>query len=390
MEPNMTSRRKFMAILGGGVILAAGGIGAWATIRDPASGRKPWETAKALDAGASGDPRVFALSHAILAPNPHNRQPWVAELSTPGEITLYFDTSRRLPETDPYDRQLTIGLGCFVELLSMAAAETGHRAEVRLFPEGEPQPLLDDRPVAHIRLIADSAVPRDPLFAQVFARHTNREAYDTARPVSARTLDPIAAAARSARIAHATGTEQVGALRALSWEAMEIELRTYRTMKESVDLMRIGKAEIEANPDGISLGGPLNEGLELLGLMDRQAMLDPGSMVFAEGMKAQKVQFDTAMAFLWLATPGNARADQIAAGRDYVRMHLAVTEAGLALQPFSQALQEYEEMAGKYQEIRAVLEIGDNETLQMFVRLGYGPGIKPAPRWPLETRIRSA
>jgi hypothetical protein len=35
MEPNMTSRRKFMTILGGGVILAAGGIGAWATSRDP-------------------------------------------------------------------------------------------------------------------------------------------------------------------------------------------------------------------------------------------------------------------------------------------------------------------------------------------------------------------
>lgn len=386
----MTSRRKFMTIIGGGVILAAGGIGAWAATRDPAGGRKPWETAKTLDAGASGDPRLFALSHAILAPNPHNRQPWVTELSTPGEIKLYFDTTRRLPETDPYDRQLTIGLGCFVELLSMAAAETGHRAEVNLFPEGEPQPLLDERPVAHIRLIADSDVARDPLFAQVFLRHTNREAYDTARPVAAATLDDIAAVARTARIAHATGAEEVAALRALSWEAMEIELRTYRTMKESVDLMRIGKAEIEANPDGISLGGPLMEGLGLLGMMDREAMLDPNTMVFAQGMEAQKVQFDTAMGFLWLATPGNARADQIAAGRDYVRMHLAVTEAGLALQPFSQALQEYDEMAGKYANMRSALRISDNETLQMFVRLGYGPGIKPAPRWPLDTRTRSA
>ena len=386
----MTSRRKFMALLGGGVVLAAGGIGTWASTRDPDGARQPWQTAKALAAETGGDPRVFALAHAILAPNPHNRQPWVAELATPGEITLYFDTARRLPETDPYDRQLTIGLGCFVELLSMAAAETGHRTEVTLFPEGEPQPLLDERPVAHIRLVADSAVPRDPLFAQVFARHTNREAYDTARPVASATLDDIVAAARSVHMAHATGAEQVAALRALSWAAMEIELRTYRTMKESVDLMRIGKAEIEANPDGISLGGPLNEGLDLLGLMDRQAMLDPDSMVFSQGMAAQKVQFDTAMAFLWLATPGNARADQIAAGRDYVRMHLAVTEAGLALQPFSQALQEYEEMAGTHQEMRAALGIGDNETLQMFVRLGYGPGIKPAPRWPLDTRIRSA
>lgn len=386
----MTSRRKFMTILGGGVILAAGGIGAWATSRDPAGARQPWEAARALDAGVSGDPRVFALSHAILAPNPHNRQPWLAELSTPGEITLYFDTARRLPETDPYDRQLTIGLGCFIELLSMAAAETGHRAEVSLFPEGDPQPLLDERPVAHIRLIADSTVERDPLFAQVFLRHTNREAYDTARPVAAATLDDIAAAVRTARIAHATGTEEVAALRALSWEAMEIELRTYRTMKESVDLMRIGKAEIEANPDGISLGGPLMEGLSLVGMMDRQAMLDTETMVFKQGLEAQKVQFDTAMGFLWLATPGNSRADQIAAGRDYVRMHLAVTEAGLALQPFSQALQEYDEMAGKYADMRAALRISDNETLQMFVRLGYGPQIRPAPRWPLTTRIRSA
>ncbi|WP_340161355.1 twin-arginine translocation pathway signal protein [uncultured Hoeflea sp.] len=386
----MTSRRKFMAILGGGIIVAAGGIGTWSATRDPAGAREPWEAAKALAAETGGDPRIFALSHAILAPNPHNRQPWIAELSTPGEITLYFDTSRRLPETDPFDRQLTIGLGCFVELLAMAAAETGHRADVSLFPDGAPQPVLDERPVARIRLVADETVQRDPLFAQIFLRHTNREAYDMGRPINAATLDDIATAVRSARLDHATGPEQVAALRSLTWDAMETELRTYRTMKESVDLMRIGKAEIEANPDGISLGGPLNEGLELLGLMDRQAMLDPGSMVFAEGMKAQKVQFDTAMGFLWLATPGNARSDQIAAGRDYVRMHLAVTEAGLSLQPFSQALQEYEEMAGNYADMRSALRIGENETLQMLVRLGYGPEIKASPRWPLETRIRTA
>lgn len=386
----MTSRRKFMAILGGGIIVAAGGIGTWSATRDPVGAREPWEAAKALAAEMGGDPRIFALSHAILAPNPHNRQPWIAELSTPGEITLYFDTSRRLPETDPFDRQLTIGLGCFVELLAMAAAETGHRADVSLFPDGAPQPVLDERPVARIRLVADETVQRDPLFAQIFLRHSNREAYDMGRPINAATLDDIATAVRSARLDHATGPEQVAALRSLTWDAMEIELRTYRTMKESVDLMRIGKAEIEANPDGIGLGGPLNEGLQLIGLMDRQAMLDPESMVFAEGMKAQKVQFDTAMGFLWLATPGNARADQIAAGRDYVRMHLAVTEAGLSLQPFSQALQEYEEMAGTYADMRSALGIGENETLQMLVRLGYGPEIKASPRWPLETRIRTA
>lgn len=169
-----------------------------------------------------------------------------------------------------------------------------------------------------------------------------------------------------------------------------IELNTHRTMKESVDLMRIGKAEIEANPDGISLAGPFFEGLSAVGMLEKDAMLDPSTAVFAQGMDAQKVQFDTAMAFLWLSTPGNSRSHQISAGRDYLRMQLAATQVGLALQPFSQALQEYTEMEGHYALMRNALGIGAGETLQMFVRLGYGPQIKAAPRWPLETRIRSA
>lgn len=386
----MTSRRKFMMILGGGAILAAGGLGGWAATRDPVTARQPWVDAEGNGTDANNDPRHFALSHAILAPNPHNRQPWVADLSTLGEVGLYFDTQRRLPHTDPFDRQLTIGLGCFIELLAMAAAEIGYRADVTLFPDGEPQSVLDDRLVARIRLIADENLRPDALFSQVFARHTNREAYDITRAIDGDVLAKFSVVARASRLDHISDQDKVEALRKLSWEAMMVELTTHRTMKESVDLMRIGKAEIEANPDGISLAGPLMESLSIFGMLDREAMLDPDSAVFAQGMDAQKVQFDTAMAFLWLTTPGNSKTDQISAGRDYVRMHLAATEAGLALQPFSQALQEYKEMDEIYQEMRTALGIGSDETLQMFVRLGYGPEIKAAPRWPLGTRVRSA
>ena len=44
-------------------------------------------------------------------------------------------------------------------------------------------------------------------------------------------------------------------IKSLTWEAWMVEVTTYRTMKESVDLFRKGKLEIEANPDGIDLGG---------------------------------------------------------------------------------------------------------------------------------------
>lgn len=386
----MTTRRNFMMILGGGIIAAAGGAGTWAMTRDPANARKPWETARVLDAARTNDPRRYALSHAILAPNPHNRQPWVVDLATDNEVTLYFDTDRRLPHTDPHDRQLTIGLGCFIELFTMAAAETGHRADVTLFPAGEPQPVLNGNAVAHIRLVRDKTIERDPLFAHVLDRHTNREPFDTTRPVSGAALIKIAASARAVRIGHAADQAKLTELRKLAWDAMDIELRTHRTAKESIDLLRIGKAEIEANPDGISLAGPLMEGLDKLGLMSREDMLDTTSTVFQQQIDAMRPSFDTAMAFLWLSTPGNSRFNQIAAGRDYVRIHLAITAAGLAMQPLSQALQEYEEMADMYAQMRKSLGIGANETLQMFVRLGYGPQINAAPRWTLETRIKSA
>lgn len=383
----MASRRGFLTLLGGGVVVAAvAGGGAWAMTRDPAKARLPWETA----GQGESDPRRHALSYALLAPNPHNTQPWVADLSEANVVTLYCAEDRRVPASDPFDRQITVGLGAFIELAVMAAAETGHRVDVALFPEGEPQPRLDQRPVARLTFTKDAGVARDPLFAHVLARRSNKEAFDAGRPVPPEVLAEMSKAARSGRVGHAADSTKVEELRALSWEAMVTELKTPGPAKESVDWMRVGRAEIEANPDGISLSGPFLEALSAVGLFNRGDLLDPNSTGFQQQLDALKPQFDTAMAFLWLVTPGNSRASQIAAGRDYVRLNLAATGAGVAMHPLSQALQEHAEMQPHFDAMRQSLGIADAETLQMFVRLGYGPEVKGAPRWPLDTRIRSA
>jgi hypothetical protein len=383
----MTSRRRFLSILGGGVVLAATAGTLWATTRDPSAARRPWALA-----GASGetDPRRRALSYAVLAPNPHNRQPWVADLDAEDEITLFCDMDRRLWHTDPFDRQITIGLGCFIELLSQAAAADGYRADVAVFPDGEPQPRLDERTVARIRFVRDEAVERDPLFAHVLARRSNKEAYDTSRDVSSQDFAAIVAAATRVPVAFTNDPARVADLRTKAWDALYTEVTTYDTMKESVELMRVGRAQIEASPDGIDLGGAFIEGLSSVGLFRKEDLLDPSTSAFSQQLPILKAPFDTAMAFLWLTTPGNSRAQQIEAGRDYVRLNLAATGLGLGMHPFSQALQEFEEMRPHYEKMRHSLGVAKADTLQMFVRLGYGPEVKAGPRWPYETRIKNA
>jgi len=65
------SRRKAIALIGGGTILAAGAAGTgFLTTRTPTKALAPWTAA-----GKYSDPRKRALSFALLAPNPHNLHP---------------------------------------------------------------------------------------------------------------------------------------------------------------------------------------------------------------------------------------------------------------------------------------------------------------------------
>jgi hypothetical protein len=375
------SRRHFLSVLGGGAIVAAGSLGGFALTRTPREALAPWSLA-----GSYEEPRRYALSHGILAPNPHNLQPWLVDLSENDAVTLYPDPARRLPETDPFDRQITIGLGCFLEQTRIAASHKGYEMQIELFPQGSDPLRLGSAPVAHCRFI-EAGVTTDPLFDAIARRRSTKEPFDMDRPVPAAALAPLDPRTDGIRFAATIDENEVDMLRRLIWQAWEVEYETPATHHESVALMRLGKAEINALPDGIDLGGPFLEGLMLTGLMTREDLATPGTTSYQAGYDIYRPMFEATPAFVWLASGGNSREDQIAAGRAWLRLNLSTTASGLALHPVSQCLQEFPEMAEHYRNAHRALA-REGETVQMLGRLGYAAPVTPSPRWSLDAKIK--
>ena len=382
----MLTRRAILVTGGATLVVAGAGAGALALRADLSAARRPWAAA----GGSFGDARLDALAYAILAPNPHNMQPWRVRLNGDNALTLFADSKAMLPATDPFNRQIVIGLGAFVELFRQAAAARGWSVAVTPFPEGEPQPVLDARPIASMSLARDGQSVPDPLFGAALHRRSARVPFDD-RPLDEDALARLGDATRFANGETAFGStvaaDRVAAIKALARLGWETEVAAPAPHAESVRLTRIGGAEINASPDGVALGGPVMEAMRLAGLLSRPAMSDPTSRAHAETLDFYNGLIDASAGFGWLTTPGNSRIDQLNAGADWVRINLAATRTGIAMHPVSQTLQEFVEMAALYRRTHRLLGVDAPAVVQGLFRFGYTKAPPPSPRWPLESRL---
>ena len=357
-------RRNFIRLLGGGAVVSS--LASLTACSDdfPAKAVEAWQ-----GPGDEPDVRRWALGYAILAPNSHNRQPWRVDLRTPSAITLHVDRTRMLPMTDPWFRQIVVSQGTFLESLVLALRERGLAPEVQLFPQGEFKPhAVDDRPVARVHWAGGAppiasataatsslASSRDPLFAQLLRRHTAKVDYDTTRTVAPATLDALRsvlndpeAAIAGVKFGGTVDATNLDRLRTLCWESARTELLTPRTVMESVQLTRVGPAEIAQHRDGISLNGWLPRIANSVGAFDRTSPPAEGSTAYKQMMGLFEGHSRTAMGFVWLSTPtarhaaaGTTRSAEVQAGRAYLR--------GRCLHPASRTV-----LAGWFVSSRAV------------------------------------
>jgi hypothetical protein len=384
-------RRQFVRLSAAGIGLAAAAGAAGCAQTMPPGAIAPWR-----GPADEADVRRWILGYAILAPHSHNLQSWLVDLGTPGEIGLACDLTRLLPETDPYSRQIMMSHGTFLELLDLAARERGLRADISLFPQGPFGPgKLDMRPVARVRLSPDLTVKRDPLFEQILHRHTNRNLYRLEQPVPATAWQAMAAEVHSPALQFGfVGLDQPQALaqhRSIAEAAWRIELTTPRTILESYKVLRVGADEIDQHRDGLVVLDPMVVLMNRVGLFDRSHAPAPDAFATTSQIRDFNKKSASTPGFLWMVSNGNSRVVQVQAGRAYVRVQLAATAQGLAMQPLQQALQEYPEQAEPHAAIkRLVGATTPDQTVQMWARVGYAPAVESAPRRGVAAQLRTA
>ncbi len=333
------------------------------------------------------DIRLQVLSFAILAPNPHNKQPWIIKLTGPNSLDLYVDHERLLPETDPIHRQIHIGQGTFLETLSIAATGLGYQTDIEYFPEGMySNTQLADKPVASINLVKQNSIAMDPLFNSLLTRHSNKREYDDYQlsQNDIETLDKTHQRHSDYPLTVHNSQQAKSQLVEILTEAMRIEVGDKERDMETIKMFRFNDDEVRKFRDGFGVTQAGVTGLSKFIaesiFLDREKV-EKDSTEFGQQAvdMTQKVSQSTST-FAWLSTPGNTRLDQVRVGRDYCRMNLQTSLMGLAQHPMSQVLQEYDDMLNLQTRFKKAFNIAESETVQMLFRLGKAAPVAHGPR----------
>ena len=361
-------RRRFLVLMGGAAIAAAGTRAARAGKGD--RGRQPplpttlpstqVEVARAL------------IGAAILAPSDWNTQPWSFEVEG-ASLRLVADARRALPVTDPERRGMMIALGASLENLLVAARAYGLRPAVSYFPHGGANGV-----VAEVTW-SDGLTQRDQgLSAAIPDRRTNRREFD------GRSILPQVRAQLSAQIPEGLDLHWVDEREAmrevadLAHDATRAQMLSPRAQAEHWSWLRFDR-EAEKRRDGIPV-----DALELGGLAGWFAgrTLNPRSRFArfgAEGAARQaRSQVRSAGALALLTSPRHDEAQWLMGGQAFERFALKATQLGLALQPLSAPIESAPHREG-------MLKLFDapGEDPLVLMRIGHAKAPKPIPRRPL-------
>jgi len=331
--PQSLNRRSTLRLLGlgaGTVAVAAAGGSTWLATT---GGVFSTGTGPAYAAWSEVTPAGRPLSlvrAAILAANAHNTQPWRFIL-TEDRIELFADMSRTIGTMDPLLREMHISLGCALENLVLAGPPNGLTATVDLMPEAG-----DARHIATVAL-TPAKTSRSALFEAIPDRHTNRNAYDTSRPVSSEqreSLNLLVDAPNTQLIWFATDAQK-RSFSDLTIAATRAIIADRQQSADDYRWYRSGWRDIQRHKDGITID-PSGQS-ELIRAVSKLVPTSQQQNNNGWLSGTRDFQLPTASAFGALVVPDpHDPVARLRVGRIWQRLHLNAARSGLAVQPLCQ------------------------------------------------------
>ncbi|WP_033439141.1 Acg family FMN-binding oxidoreductase [Saccharothrix sp. NRRL B-16314] len=306
--------------------------------------------------GLAVDEVTDVLTAATLAPSVHNTQPWRFRLA-PDRIELHHDQARRLPATDPEDRELRLSCGAALFNLRLALRRRGIRPLVTLMPGAEaPGALATIRHGGHRDLDDETR----QLIKAIPARRSNRKPFrDVPVPVEHRHALVRAAERERSWLHVVTDRNERARLQGLVAKAQRIQADAPDVRAELTDWTgpRTG--------DGIP---PASAGVRPAP-QDEWAMRD-----FQAAERPPGKDYESDPLVVVLCSFYDGALAELQAGQALQRLLLAATALGLSASFMSQAI----EVRPVREELRRTL--GGMLEPQTVLRIGFGSPVPPSPR----------
>lgn len=322
--------------------------------------------------GFASDRLEALLGYAILAPSPHNTQPWLFRLNV-SDVEIYADRRRLLGHVDPFGRELHLACGAALLHLRIAAGYFGQGHTYDLLPDPQ-NPMFLARFALHLK--EETRSEDVVLFQAIRERRTNREPF---RPelVPDEILDELGESASQegawlVALADDTGREAVADLVA---RADKIQWADAGFRKELAHWVRM---DPEHQADGI----PSRD----LGVRDWMSFAGPALIrTFNRGNDHAARDADIALHSPVLAVLGTNSDDPrtwLQAGQALGRVLLQAQANGVSVSHLNQPI-EVENLRGELARL-----LGREGTFPHIVlRLGYGPPVRPTPRWDVHGKL---
>ncbi len=327
---------------------------------------QPWDV-RETDFPAAGTPAEkfsFLLNYAVLAPSSHNSQPWLFRIVA-DSVELYADRSRGLAVIDPDDRELTISCGAALFHLRIALRRFGYIGAVTTFPDADDPDLLAR---IHLGIKRDATPEAQALFAAIYQRRTNRQAFEQ-RPLPEDMLVALQEAAHTegAWLYIVRGEKDRNAVADLISLADGMQWQDKHFRRELVAWARTTRMQRQ---DGIP-----TYALNLGGLTTQVGLRAGRTFDLGNGQAANDRQLAMGSpALVVLGTHVDTVYDWLIAGQALARVLLHARSQGVWASFLNQPIE--------VPEVRPMLHnvIERAGFPQLLLRLGYGPDIPPTPR----------